>query len=62
MRENLEDEMEKRFNEREKIRAFKERSSCLRSDRIKNGIKFWDEMGSGRIVNGKKIYLKMIVL
>ena len=59
MRENLEDEMEKRFNEREKIRAFKERSSCLRSDRIKNGIKFWDEMGSGRIVNGKKIYLKM---
>ena len=56
MRENLEDEMEKRFNEREKIRAFKERSSCLRLDRRKNGIKFWDEMGSGRIVNGKKIY------
>ena len=42
MRENLEDEMEKRFNEREKVRVFKERSSFLRSDRVKNGIKFWD--------------------
>ena len=56
MRENLEDEMEKRFKEREKVKAFNEHSSFLRSDRVKNGIKFWDEKGSGRIVNGKKIY------
>ena len=56
MRENLEDEMEKMIEEREKVRAFKERSSFLRHDRLKNGIKFWDEKGSGRIVDGRKIY------
>ena len=56
MKENLEDEFEKKFKEREKLRAFKERSSFLRSDRLRNGIKFWDERGSGRIVNGRKIY------
>ena len=56
MKENLEDELEKRFKEREKVKAFNERSSFLRSDRLKNGIKFWDERGSGRIVNGRKIY------
>ncbi len=56
MKENLEDEFENKFKEREKLRAFKEHSSFLRSDRLKNGIKFWDERGSGRIVNGRKIY------
>ena len=56
MREWYEDQVERRFEEQAKVDEFKEHSSFLRSDRVKNGIKFWDEKGSGRIVDGKKIY------
>jgi len=54
----LEDEIEKRIEEREKIKAFKDRSAFLLRDRKLYGIKFWDAKGSGRIVKGKKIYKK----
>ena len=51
-----EEEIENEFQEKEKMKAFKEECSFLRYDARIYGIKFWDERGSGRIVNGKKIY------
>ena len=56
MREWYEDQVERRFEEQAKVEAFKERSAFLRHDMKKNGVKFWDENGKGRIVKGKKIY------
>ena len=56
MRDFYEDQLKRRFEEQAKVDEFKERSSFLRHDRLKNGIKFWDEKGSGRIVDGRKIY------
>ena len=51
-----EEEMENEVQEREKMKAFKEECSSLRYDARIYGIKFWDEKGTGRIVEGKKIY------
>ena len=55
-KELVEEEVEKKILEREKRKVFKELCSDLRHDRIKNGVKFWDAKGSGRIVKGKKDY------
>ena len=51
-----EEEIENEFQEKEKMKAFKEECSSVRYDSIIYGNKFWDERGSGRIVKGKKIY------
>ena len=51
-----EEDLEEKFKEREKMKAFKEECAALRYDTRIYGIKFWDEKGSGRIVNGSKIY------
>ena len=51
-----EEEIENEFQEKEKMKDFKEECSFLRYDSRIYGIKFWDERGSGRIVKGKKIY------
>ena len=56
MREWYEDQVERRFEEQAKVEAFKERSAFLRHDMRRNGVKFWDANGKGRIVKGKKIY------
>ena len=53
----IEEEVEKRIVEREKSKAFKERCSDLRHERILVGIKFYDVKGSGRIIKGKKVYV-----
>ena len=54
-KESIEEEVEKKIMEREKRKVFKELCSDLRHDRIKNGVKFWDAHGSGRIKKGKKV-------
>ena len=53
----FEEAIEKKIMEREKRKAFKEVCSNLRHDRIKNGVKFWDAKGTGRIIDGKKVYV-----
>ena len=40
----------------EKLKVFKEHALSLRHDSRKNGIRFSDSKGWGRIRNGKKIY------
>ena len=50
------EEVEKILKERQKIKAFKDRCNELRSERILNGIKFYDIHGSGRIRKGNKHY------
>ena len=54
----IEEEVERKIMEREKRKAFKELCSDLRHDRRKNGVKFWDAYGSGRIIRGNKVYIK----
>ena len=55
-RSTIEDQVEEKIMERERIKAFKERCYELRSERIRYGIKFWDVKGCGRIIKGKKHY------
>ena len=56
MSEYKEEIIEKRFKEKQKARAFKEHASSIRYDSRKNGIKFWDAKGKGRIIAGRKVY------
>ena len=51
-----EEELEKKWKDREKRKFWKDQCSELRHDRIVKGVKFYDAKGSGRIVRGKKIY------
>jgi len=51
-----EEELEKRWKDREKRKFWKDQCSDLRHDRRTKGVKFYDAKGTGRIVKGKKIY------
>ena len=55
-RRDMTEEVEKILKERQKRKAFKDRCNELRSERILNGIKFYDIHGSGRIRKGNKHY------
>tara|TARA_R100000008_G_scaffold83631_1_gene69328 strand:- start:94 stop:270 length:177 start_codon:yes stop_codon:yes gene_type:complete len=56
MYESKEEKIEKKFKKREKEKAFKEHAASIRYDSRKNGIKFWDAKGKGRIIDGRKVY------
>ena len=55
-----EEKIEDRLKEKQKRKAFKEECAALRYDTRINGVRFWDVKGTGRIVNGKKIYKEKI--
>ena len=55
-RSTIEEQVRKRVLEDEKLKVFKEHALSLRHDSRKNGIRFSDSKGWGRIRNGKKIY------
>ncbi len=52
----IEDVMRKKLQKEAERKAFNEHALTLRHDTRKNGVKFWDVKGSGRIIKGKKVY------
>ena len=56
-RSTIEDKIRKQFQEAAKRKAFLDHAMELRYDTMKNGVKFWDANGSGRIRKGKKHYV-----
>ena len=52
----IEEQVEQRLREEARRKAFKDRCFELRSERIREGIKFYDAQGSGRIRKGNKHY------
>jgi len=52
----IEEEVEKKIMEREKRKVFNELCSNLRHERRTIGVRFYDAVGTGRLLNGKKKY------